>query len=255
VALMPIPQLFTVDALTFGVSAYALVALRRHFPRHPRAASASARRSTHVFSDLCGAVQLTVAHRPFLWSVIGNGLTAVTWSAIFTVGLALYAQTAFAASVGAYGWMVAAYGVGNVLSNLVISNFRIQRRALMYFLGKIVVGAGFLSLAYASTLPVALLSAGVAAIGGPMGDMPLLITMQRDFPAQHVGKIYSLRLTLSGIRSSLGLLLAAPVFARWSPRTGIALLALATMAVGGVGALRWYSRQEHAPSVRSGGRA
>ena len=205
-----------------------------------------------MFSDFFGAVHLTMAHRPFLWSVIGNSLTAVTWSAVFTVGLALYAQAAFADSVGAYGWMVAAYGVGNVLSNLVISNFGIQHRALMYFLGEIVVGAGFLSLAYASTSPVALLSAGVAAIGGPIGDVPLLITMQRDFPAHHVGKIYSLRLTLSGLGSSLGLLLAAPVFATWSPRTGIALLALATIAMGGVGALRWCGRQEPAPSVSSG---
>jgi DHA3 family macrolide efflux protein-like MFS transporter len=253
VALMPIPQLFTVDALTFGVSAYALVSLRQHFPRHPRAASSPARRPNQVFSDLFGAVQLTMAHHPFLWSLIGNSLTALTWSAVFTVGLALYVHAAFDASVGAYGWIVAAYGVGNVLSNIVISNLRIQRRALVYFLGKIVVGVGFLSLACAATLPVALLSAGVAAIGGPMGDVPLLITIQRDFPAHHVGKIYSLRLMLSGIGSSLGLLLAAPVFARWSPRMGIVLLALATIAVGGVGALRWYGSQERVPSSRSRG--
>ncbi len=246
-AQMPIPQLFTVDALTFGVSASALVSLRQHFPRHPRATCSPFRRSNHVFSDLFVAVQLTIAHHPFLWSVIGNSLTALTWSAVVTVGLVLYVHAAFDASVGAYGWIVAAYGVGNVLSNMVISHLRIQRRALIYFLGKIVVGAGFLSLAYASTLPVALLSAGVAAIGGPMGDVPLLITIQRDFPAHHVGKIYSLRLMLSGIGSSLGLLLAAPVFARWSPRTGIALLALATMAVGGVDALRWYGSQARVP--------
>jgi DHA3 family macrolide efflux protein-like MFS transporter len=248
VALMPIPQLFTVDALTFGVSAYALVSLRQHFPRHARATCSPFRRSNPVFSDLFGAVQLTMAHHPFLWSVIGNSLTALTWSAVFTVGLALFVHAAFDASVEAYGWIVAAYGVGNVLSNLVISNLRIQRRALMYFLGKIVVGAGFLSLAYASTLPVAMLSAGVAAIGGPMGDVPLLITIQRDFPAHHVGKIYSLRMMVSGIGSSLGLMLAAPVFARWSPRTGIALLALATMAVGVAGALRWCGSQERVPS-------
>ena len=70
-----------------------------------------------------------------------------------------------------------------------------------------------------------------------------------------MGQIYSLRLTLSGLGSSLGLLLAALVFATWSPRAGIALFALATMAVGGVGAPRWCGRQECLPSVRSRGRA
>jgi len=241
VALMPLQQLFTADALTFGISAYALVALRPHFPRAPEAGQSPSHRSHQLFRDLLEAIQLSIAHRPFLWSVIGSGLTAVTWSAIFTVGLALYVHGAFNASVGAYGWMVAAYGVGNVLSNLVISNLRIHRRALVCFLGKIVLGVGFLSLAFASTSALALVSAGFAAIGGPMGDVPLLLTIQSEFPGHHVGKIYSLRMILSGVGASLGLMLAAPVFGIWSPRTGIALLAFTMIAVGAVGTLRWAS--------------
>ncbi|HTU00219.1 MAG TPA: MFS transporter, partial [Candidatus Sulfotelmatobacter sp.] len=243
-ALMPIQQLFTVDALTFGISAYALVSLRPHFPRPPRAAWSPLHRSRQVFRDLFEAVRLTIAHQPFLWRVIGSSLSALTWSAIFTVGLALFAQAAFNASVGAYGWMVAAYGAGNVLSNMAISNLRIHRPALVYFLGQIVLGVGFLSLAFASTLPMALFCAGFAAIGGPMGDVPLLLTIQSEFPGHHVGKIYSLRMVLSGIGASLGLVLAAPVFRIWSPRTGIALLALMEIAVGAVGTLRWGGSHE-----------
>jgi DHA3 family macrolide efflux protein-like MFS transporter len=130
---------------------------------------------------------------------------------------------------------------------MVISNLRIQRRALVFFLGQIVLGVGFLSLACASTLPIALFSAAFAAIGGPMGDMPLLLTIQSEFPGHHVGKIYSLRMVLSGIGASLGLMLATPIFEIWSPRTGIALLALTMIAVGAVGTLRWGGSHERVP--------
>jgi hypothetical protein len=246
-ALMPIPQLFTADALTFAVSAYALMALRPHFPRPPGVVPSPADRSHHLFRDLREAGQLIFAHRPFLWCVIGSSLTALAWNAIFAVGLALLVHAMFNGSVGAFGWMVAAYGAGNVLSNLVISNLSIRRPALMYFLGEIVLGVGFLSLAFASSLPLALFSAGVAAIGGPMGDMPLLLTIQREFPGHHVGKIYSLRMIVSGIGASVGLMLAAPVFHIWSPRTGIALLALTMIAVGAVGTVRWGGSHQRVP--------
>jgi DHA3 family macrolide efflux protein-like MFS transporter len=239
VALMPIQHLFTVDGLTFGVSAYALVSLRQHFTRPPKEASCPSEGSNTVVRDLFGAVRLAIAHRAVLWSLLGNGLGAMTWSASFTVGLALFVHAAFDGSVGAYGYIVAAYGVGNVMSNIVLGNARIHRRAFVYFLGKIVLGVGFLSMAWASTLPGALLGAAFAAIGGPMGDVPLLITIQKEFPANQVGKIYSLRVMLSALGSSLGLILAAPLFEIFSPRMGIAVLALVTIAAGFVGALRW----------------
>lgn len=247
VALMPLQQLFTVDALTFGISAYALMALRTHFPRPPRPACAPAPLSQRVVRDLLEAGQLTLAHRPFLWSVIGSSLTALAWNAIFTVGLALFVHAAFNASVGTYGWMVAAYGAGSVLSAMVIGNLTIHRPALVYFLGEIVLGIGFLFLACASSLPLALFSVGFAGIGGPMGDVPLLLATQREFPGRHVGKIYSLRMILSGIGASIGLMLAAPVFQLWSPRTGIALLALTIIAVGAAGTLRWGGHHERVP--------
>jgi len=97
-------------------------------------------------------------------------------------------------------------------------------------------------------VPLALVSVGCAALGGPLGDLPLLLTIQSDFPAQHVGKIYSLRMVLAGMGAALGLLLAAPVFRIWSPRTGIALLALTMLAVGTIGILRWGGRPEQVPS-------
>ena len=248
VAVLPLDQFFTVDALTFGVSAAALAALRAHFPPAARPAGLPAPGSGRVLQDLLEAGRLTLAHRPFLWSVMGGLVMNLTWSGLFTVGLALFVRAALGASAGAYGALVAAYGVGNVLGALVVGTLRIRRRALAYFLGTLALGGGFLALAGASSLPLALVCVGVAALGGPLGDLPLLLTIQGDFPERHVGKIYSLRMVLAGIGASLGLLLATPVFAMCSPRLGIALLALTMLAVGTIGTLRWGGRAERGPS-------
>ena len=42
-----------------------------------------------------------------------------------------------------------------------------------------------------------------------MGDIMLLLMIQEDFPANQIGKVYSARITLSSVGSSLGLLLAS----------------------------------------------
>ena len=172
IAVLPMPQFFTVDALTFGVSAAALVALRAHFPSAPRAAEAPASRFQPVVRDLMEAGRLTLAHRPFLWSVMGSLVMNLTWNAIFTVGLALFVPAALEGSVGAYGAQVAVYGVANVLSALAVSMLRIRRRAFVYFLGTLVLGAGFLSLAGTSSVPLALVSVGCAALGGRWATCP-----------------------------------------------------------------------------------
>ena len=132
IAVLPLPHFFTVDALTFGVSAAALVALRAHFPSAPRAAEAPASRFQPVVRDLMEAGRLTLAHRPFLWSVMGSLVMNGTWTAIFTVGLALFVPAALGGGVGAYGALVAVYGVGNVLSALAVSLLQMRRRAFVY---------------------------------------------------------------------------------------------------------------------------
>lgn len=84
--------------------------------------------------------------------------------------------------VGTYGLIVGAYSAGNVLSNLLVGSLAIRRHAAMYFAGKVVLGGGFLLLAGAQTQEIAMLGAARAAVGGPMGDIPLLVVMQTELP-------------------------------------------------------------------------
>lgn len=68
-----------------------------------------------------------------------------------------------------------------------------------------------------------------------MGDIPLATLLQTDLPAGQLGKVFSLRATLSSAGVFLGTLVSVPLFAHVDVRAGIALAALLMLALGVTG--------------------
>lgn len=104
--------------------------------------------------------------------LVASGIINCLWSVAFTLGVPLLALRALHQGVGAYGLIVGSYGVGNALANLVIGSLRIQRPVISFFASKLVLGTGFLIVAAAPTLWVAMLGSALAAVGGPNGRYP-----------------------------------------------------------------------------------
>lgn len=225
VALLPVAQFFTLDAVSFAISAGAVYALGRGYAWRPRAA-AGARGAAGVLHEIGGALRLVRAHRPLTWALAGLGVSNIAWSTAFIVGVPLLAERELAGSIGAFGLIVGAYGAANVVGNLIIGSLAIKRRALVLFSGRVVLGGGFLILAVAHNLPLAMLGSGLAALGGPIGDLMMLTMIQTDFATDQIGKVFALRMTTSSAGVSLGLLLAVPLFAHLS----IALVIAASRA-------------------------
>ena len=142
-----------------------------------------------------------------------------------------------------------AYGVGNVLSNLVIGSLRIKRRVPLIFLGKGILGIGFLLLALSTSVPMALFASALAAIGGPMSDIMILTMLQTDLPSDQIGKAYSLLMILESVGSSLGYLVAVPFFGLVSVPLGIALSALPLLLISVPGLLRFGLREPEVPAL------
>ncbi|MBW2282715.1 MAG: hypothetical protein JRG82_18420 [Deltaproteobacteria bacterium] len=120
-----------------------------------------------------------------------------------------------------YGYLVGAYGVGNVASNLAIIWRPLAQRTGWMFLGGIIWGVGMLAVGLAPNVPLALLACAFAAIGGPLTDVIRAFLIQTEFPPDQVGKVYSLRMVVSRASHGAGLLLAAPLFAWTDVRTAI----------------------------------
>ena len=218
VALLPLPSFFTLDSATFVVSAVTILMLGSRYAWRPAAGP-----PRRLLADIREGLR-AIADRPAIQTAFAAlSVSNFGFSIAFTLGVPLLTAQVLRGTVGDYGLIVAAYGVGNVAANLVVAMIPIQRRAEAFFAGKLVLAAGFLLLAAAPNLPVAILASAVAAVGGPMGDIPLLTLIQLEVPAGLLGKAFSVRSTLSNAGAVLGTLVGVPLLGALGPRTGILL--------------------------------
>lgn len=244
VAFLPLAHFFTLDAISFVISALAVFALGSRFAWKPVRAGDQQRRGNikSIFQEAAEGIRLVSAHRPLLWSLLAVAVSNFVWSVAFVVGVPLLVARGLGQSAGVYGLIIAAYGVGNVLSNLVIGSLNIKRRIFSIFLGKGILGLGFFLLAISSSVPMALFASALAALGGPMGDIMILTMLQTDLPSNQIGKAYSLCMILENSGASLGLLVAVPFFSLVNVPLGIALAALLLLATSAAGLLHFGMR-------------
>jgi MFS transporter, DHA3 family, macrolide efflux protein len=146
VAVLSLAHFFTLDAISFIISALAVLSLGRRFAWQPvRAQTAHGFRG--IGAEIASAVRVVRAHRALAWALGSNGMSNIAWGAAFTVGAPLLADRVLAGQVGAYGLIVGAYGIGNVLGNIIIGSLTIHRRVAMLFAGRLVLGGGFFIMA------------------------------------------------------------------------------------------------------------
>jgi hypothetical protein len=119
------------------------------------------------------------------------------WSLGMSLGLGLLLHERMPTQVGAFGAILACYGLGNLISNLVVGSLTIRRPERTLFLGLILVGTGLTAMALAPTLLSMGIAAAIAAVGGPMDDLSLLTIMQGAFRGNAIARIYRLLLAFA----------------------------------------------------------
>lgn len=242
VTFLPLVHLFTLDAVSFAISALAVFALGRRFAWKPERVETAQQAGgiRGILREIAGSLRLVRGHQELFWSMCAVVISNIVWGIAFVVGVPLLVVQQLGNGVGTYGLIVGAYGVGNVLSNLVIGSLSIKRRALLIFQGKVLLGLGFLLLGLSTSVPMALVASALAAVGGPMGDIMILVILQTDLPADQIGKAFSLHMVLESGGAALGLLLAVPVFSLVSVPLGIASSAALLLLVGVVGLVYFW---------------
>jgi MFS family permease len=239
VAILPLAHFFTLDAVSFALSALAVLSLGRRFAWKPPHLNVASSGRAGVWQEMREAIGLIYRHRLLWYTLLTLGIVTLAWSMALTLGAALLAARVLHGGVGAYGLIVGAYGVGNVASNIVIGSLHIRRQPLLIFGGKLILGAGFFLLALSPNLPFALITAAIAAVGGPMSDLPLQRLVQLEIPPAQLGKVFSLRNLIGEGGFMLGLLLAPVLFATLPVRTTIVLAAAVTAGAGFIGLFRF----------------
>jgi DHA3 family macrolide efflux protein-like MFS transporter len=235
-ARMALHDFFSIDALSFLISALALYRLGNRLESQPTPKdkrSVPLLELTQTFKD--------VAQRAFFsWTLINSFLVCICWSGIFYVGVALLCKDLPQGNIGVFGTAIGAYGTASILSNLFWGSVNPKRPALIMFGGDLILGIGFLLFAQAQSVLAASLTMAIAAIGGPMGDLVTRYLIQHEFANHQIGKVYSLRWTLNNLGVALGLLVSGPVFQWLGTRATISCFATGMIACGIFGLIKFH---------------
>ncbi len=223
--LMPIPQLFALDAVSFFISAAGITALGPNHDWQPRKDENIARGFASIVKELREALYTVSQHKLIAWDFTSFGVLNMAWSIVFSIGLPTIIKQHFAGGIGAYGSLIAIYGLGGLLGNIVVGNISFKRPSLVRGIGNLAWGTGFIAIALSPNLSVALVAAFFAALGGPLVNLTTVTVIQTDVPSDQIGKVYSLRMIIANSGKVFGLLLAALIFSHYKASTVVAITA------------------------------
>ncbi|RYZ97699.1 MAG: MFS transporter, partial [Proteobacteria bacterium] len=121
--ILPTIHFFTLDAITFAASAWAVGKLKADLPasflpKRPRVKPLAAVRA---------GFDLIRGNGPLQYVLYSKAVASGCWNIVLPLGIALLVQSNFPGDVRVYGWILAAYGVGNLTSALVLSNISMDR--------------------------------------------------------------------------------------------------------------------------------
>lgn len=231
--LLPMIHFFTIDAMTFLLSAASVLAVR-DLPRRKSITRAIPASET-MRDTLLAGVRVVRRCPLMLYLIFVKTVTGGTWNLVYTLGLALLVTQIAPNDLRAYGLVMAAYGVGNLVSALVVGNMRRHRPALILFLGYVWMGVGFVWVAMAPSISTLMAAAAFSALGGPMNDMTFLDLIQARYSLEEIPRVFRLRISVEMAATLLGMLAAPGLMRLFDVRAVIAACGVATFVVSAVG--------------------
>lgn len=225
--LIPLEHLFTLNSLTFLISAWAVMKLSKALPRQPIKVTSRRAAFTAGWRSLVGRRQMQAVY-------VCAGLGNVAWSLGISIGMALavvkYDIQGFGVQgFAAYGLIMGAYGCGNLISIFVVGNLHIRRLYGGFTFGSVVNGLGIATIGAAVmylpaeyVLAGMMFGAGLAALGGPLIDISFILLIQTTFRQSEIAGLARLRFAALGASILIAGACGAALYARFE--TGMVIV-------------------------------
>lgn len=138
---IPLIHYFTIDAFSFFVSAASISRVKidpllgppEHVPLSLKA-------------TLLAGYRLAKSQSVLKYTVYSGALAGAAWIFVVPLGMTLLLRERLPTNIGGLGFLIMAYGVGNVASNIVIANFYFQHPERWIFSGRLLAGVGIVVL-------------------------------------------------------------------------------------------------------------
>ncbi len=227
---VPLIHFFTVDAISFFVSA---LSVSRAKPDPALVHNENYQRE--VFGSLMAGYRLAKTNPVLRYTVYSTSVAASAWLFVVPLGMTLLVRERLPSNIGALGFLISAYGIGNVVSNIVIANFHFHRPQRWIFSGRLVAGVGIFLLSFSTTLEQMMLASALTAVGGPLADLGYVNFIQKVCSGREIARIFRY-ITAVGQGSLLIVYLVSPkLFDQFSVSAGIASAAVLVFLSGLIG--------------------
>jgi Transmembrane secretion effector len=159
------------------------------------------------------------------------------------------AQHTLHAGAGGYGVLLAAWGGGAILGSAAYARWRTLPSRILMTYGTLLMGGGFLMMALAPIIGVAIAGAAVAGVGAGIQGAAMRAALQEATPRQWMAPILSLNESVFQAVPGAGMLLGGAIAALAGARTALAVAAGGSLFVATVIWLRLEVGTQHVASA------
>jgi DHA3 family macrolide efflux protein-like MFS transporter len=240
--LLPTPQFFTVTACAFVASGLAVRAVTRKIDEAPPAVQS--RSLAGALHSLTAGFRAVRGHPVVIFGFAASAVTNGCWGVGIILGIALLMRETQPEPLAAYGLVMSAYGVGNVLANLVVVSLKPSRPAWRITFGRVIFGAGLMGMAISPNLHTIMFVAALTAINGPLTELAMMNLLQASFPLNLLAPTFRVQIALAVGGILIAYLMAPTLFQLFPVRHvifGCGVLSAATGCLG-IAYFAWRKR-------------
>jgi MFS family permease len=146
----------------------------------------------------------------------------------------VFAQHSLHAGAAGYGAMLSAWGAGAVAGAAVYARWRARPNRELIALGAGLLGLGFMVMAAAPTLVVAVAGGALAGVGNGIESVASRTAIQEETDGQWMALVMSLQESIYQSFPGAGMLIGGSITALGSPRTALAVAGVGSLAITAV---------------------
>jgi predicted MFS family arabinose efflux permease len=181
-----------------------------------------------------GRIRAALAHareRPMVRTLLCVQAALLVFFTISIPVEVVYAQHTLHAGAAGYGILLSAWGGGAVAGSTIYARWRRLPARELIALGSTLLAGGFIVMAVAPSLAVAVIGSAVAGMGNGIEAVASRTALQELVDPEWMALMMSLHGSLSQAMPGLGILLGGAIAASASPRAALALAGIGALAM------------------------
>ncbi|MBY0413572.1 MAG: MFS transporter [Bdellovibrionales bacterium] len=231
-AFIPMIHFFTIDAITFCISAYCVYSLKKYIPEEKVEIP---KEKVSFKETILSGYNIAKKIPGMEFILYTKALTVGGWYMVLTIGFPLLVHQSSGGNARYFGFVMASYGIGNFIGALYFGNKIRKNLWSLHFYGQLFLGVGFLAIAMSPSVNYVIVAAALSGFTGPMNDLAFLDMMQEKFKVSEITKLFRLRLGMESGMALIFMLISPWLIKATSVRTAIVIGGTVWIICGAMG--------------------